>query len=223
MATGQSLLDRMELLFPELQLQSGESDVTKGLLALNMAQDYFESVLALQAESLLDTIGTVTTTASTESTAFPTGLLRLDKLQYLDPTTSRPVRDLELLRDPGGHMGGSDWPFDGLTTTSGAPYAYYTNGRSFYWSPLPDATYTVRWYGLQAASDITASGTFAYPDVCMSPLVNAAVRLYRIGLDDAVEGYSTLMGELFEPVITLMSGFRRQTAPGFAYTQVHET
>lgn len=224
MATGQSLLDRMELLFPEQQLQSGESDVTKGLLALNMAQDYLESVLALHPEVLLDTDGTVTTTANTEKTAFPTGLLRLDKMQFLDATTSRPVRDLKLIRTTGGHAASASWPMSlGSPSGNGAPYGYYTNGRSIYWDPLPNATHTCRWYGFQAATDITAAGAFLYPDICLSPLATFAVRIIRTGLDDATEAYLALAEELFVPVVAVLKRFRRENAPGLSYTMVHDT
>src|SRR3990167_9038126 len=100
MATGQSLLDRMELLNQELQLQSGESDVTRGLTALNVAQDCFEARAAARPNIYGSTtpVGTVTTTVNTENTAFPTGLLRLDRLQYIDPGTSRPAWDLNPIR-----------------------------------------------------------------------------------------------------------------------------
>ena len=81
MATGQTLLDLMEVLDRGLQLQSGQTGVTMGLRAANAAQDYLESLLALQPNNYGSTVGTVTTTADTETTAFPTGLLRLDRLQ----------------------------------------------------------------------------------------------------------------------------------------------
>ena len=42
MATGQTVLDLMEVLAPELQLQSAEADVVKGLIVLNRAQSAFE-------------------------------------------------------------------------------------------------------------------------------------------------------------------------------------
>src|SRR4051812_32985844 len=101
--TGQGLLDRMELLNAELQLQAGEADVTKGLLSLNVAQDYFESVAAQRGKLFGSAVGTVVTAANTESTAYPTGLLRLDRLQYIDPVTSRPAGDLTPIRRTGGH------------------------------------------------------------------------------------------------------------------------
>ncbi|NCW45776.1 MAG: hypothetical protein EBV77_10010, partial [Gemmatimonadaceae bacterium] len=136
MATGQTILDRMEVLHPELQLQSGESDVTKGLVAANMAQDYMESVFALHPGIFGDSIGTVTTTANTETTTFPTGVIRLDKLQRLD-SNGRVVADLDPVRSAGGHAPTSDW----LSSASGftaAPQSYWTNGRAFYFDPIPD-------------------------------------------------------------------------------------
>ncbi len=42
----------MELVNQELQLQAGEENVTKGLLALNVAQDYFESLAAQRPQIL---------------------------------------------------------------------------------------------------------------------------------------------------------------------------
>ena len=73
MATGQTILNLMEALDRGLQLQSGESGVTLALRAANAAQDYLESLLALQPNSFLSSTGTVTTTADTETTTFPTG------------------------------------------------------------------------------------------------------------------------------------------------------
>ena len=81
MATGQTILDLMEGLDASLQLQASESGVTKGLIAANAAQDYLESLLALQPNNYGSTFSTVTTTPDTESTTFPSGLLRLDRLQ----------------------------------------------------------------------------------------------------------------------------------------------
>ncbi len=75
--TGQDLLDRMELLNQELQLQSGEVDVTRGLLALNVAQDYFE-VLAAGRKNIAGggtPVSTVSTAAGVESTNYPSGVL----------------------------------------------------------------------------------------------------------------------------------------------------
>src|SRR5690349_19900250 len=135
--TGQSLLDIMELLNAELQLQAGEENVSKGLTALNVAQDYFESIAATRKNILGSSVGTISTATSTESTAFPTGLLRLDRLQLLN-AANRVESELVPLRRTGGHAVSSFWPLNLISTTSsGKPRAYWTNGTSVYWDPLP--------------------------------------------------------------------------------------
>ena len=222
MATGQTILDRMEVLLPEQQLQSGEGDVTKGLIAVNMAQDYLESVFALHADIFGSTVGTVVTVANTETTTYPTNLLRIDRLQYLDPSTSRPRWDVDLIRNTGGHAPSGSW-LDAAAAGEGAPRKAYTNGRLIYWDPLPDAVHTVRWYGLQQQTDVTASGTFLYPDICLTPLATFAVRVIRTGLDDDPAAYQTLATELFEPVVAALTNFRRDRPPAFTYSRTHDT
>ena len=109
--TGQSLLDMMELINQELQLQAGEENVTKGLLALNIAQDYFESLAAQRPQIQGSSTGTVTTSADTETTSLPTGLLRIDRLQLLD-SDSRPVREILPIQRVGGHEMNQWWPLN---------------------------------------------------------------------------------------------------------------
>ena len=221
--TGQSLLDRMELLNQELQLQSGEENVVRGLVALNVAQDYFEAEAAQRPGILGGQIGTVTTTANTERTAFPTGLLRLDRLQMIG-TNSLPKWDLRNVHKVGGHAPSANWPYSVLTSSaSGEPTGYWTNGTYIYWSPLPNATHTVRWYGFQAVTDITASGTFLYPDVVALPLAAFAVRLYKSGIDDPVEDIGGLAAEAFRSVLDTLSKFNRDGAAGFLFTEGHDT
>lgn len=221
-ALGQAILDRMEVLFPELQLQTGESDVTKGLLAANMAQDYMESVFATHSDIFGSTTGTLTTTANTETTTFPSTLLRIDKLQYLEPDTLRPRWDVDLIYETGGHAPSGSW-LDAVTSGTGAPRKAYTNGRSFYWDPQPDASYTIRWYGLAHAADLTATGAISYPDLCLTPLAILAIRFVRTGLDDDPAAYLQMAADVFEPVVAALTSFRRDRAPGFAYSYAHET
>lgn len=219
---GQALLDRCELLNQELQLQSGEIDVTRGLLALNVAQDYFESVAAQRGRLFGSAIGTVTTTASTESTPFPAGLLRVDRMQTINATTTRPDGELVAFKRTGGHAISSLWPLNlVLSTNTGKPAAYWTNGSNIYWSPLPDATYTVRYYGFVAASDITAGGTFAYPDIVAFPLASFAVKLLMAGVGDSLTDMSGLATEAFNQVLTTLSSADRDGASGFEYTRIH--
>lgn len=214
----------MEVLNQELQLQSGEQDVTRGLVALNIAQDYFESRAALRPNILGSAVGTVTTTANTETTAFPSGVLRIDRLQFIDPSTSRPAWDLIPNKRVGGHAWNNFWPWQ-LTSTSsaGRPRSYYTNGTSIFWTPLPSDTHTVRYYGFAAATDITAGGTFLYPDIAMLPFASFAARLLKTGLDDAPADIARLAEEAFEPVLDAMAHFNRDGATYLEYTEQHDT
>jgi len=223
MATGQSMLDTMEALDRGLQLQSGETGVTLALRALNAAQDHFESLMALEPNSLASSVATVTTTASTETTAFPTGLVRLDRLQFIDPNTSLPAWDLVRVGPVGDHYSQETvYPsFASNSTTSGRPKRYYTNGTLIYWDPLPDATHTVRYYGLKLADDITASGTFAYPDSAALAVAQFAVKMLRTGKDDDVSSITEVGMQVFGPVIRGMARFNRDRPPGYDYRYFH--
>ena len=219
MATGQTLMDTMEVMDRGLQLQSGETGVTLALRALNAAQDHFESMLALQPNVMASSIGTVTTSANTESTAFPTGLIRVDRLQFIDPDTSRPAWDLERVGGVGDHYTSGVIQFN--NTVTGRPIRYWTNGSHIYWDPLPDATNTVRYYGMKAATDITAGGTFAYPDIVMLPIAQFAVRMLRVGKDDEAGPVIDLGNQIFGPVIQTLARFNRDRAPGYDYRYTH--
>jgi len=215
----------MEVMDRGLQLQSGETGVTRGLTAINAAQDHFESILALEPNVLGSTVGTVTTTADTESTTFPSTLLRLDRLQYIDAATSRPAWDLDRVGYTGDYfqsrmvlptfqLGGS---------TTGKPLRYWTNGTLIYWDPLPDATHTIRYYGFVPASDISAAGTFAYPDIALMPLATFAVKLLRVGKDDDNSEVTDVGGRVFGPTIQALSRFNRDRPPGYDYRYIHTT
>lgn len=222
--TGQDLLDRMELMNQELQLQSGEEDVTRGLLALNVAQDSFEARAAMRPNVFGSGSSTVTTSANTETTSFPSGVLRIDGLQYIDAATNRPAWDLERIKKTGGHAWNRYWPMNLVSTTStGKPRAYWTNGTNIYWDPLPDATHTVRWYGLSSASNITAGGTFAYLDIVALPIAAFAVMLMRIGLDDGAVDHVKLAEGHFDPLLDHLANPIRDGAVGLQYERSHDT
>jgi hypothetical protein len=223
MATGQSILDLMEIVDRGLQLQSGETGVTLALRAVNASQDYFESILALDPNVLGSTVGTVTTSADTENTAFPSGLLRIDRLQFIDPTTSRPSWDLDRVGYTGDYFqSGTLAPtLQYNVTTTGRPVRYWTNGTNIYWDPLPDATHTVRYYGFKAASDLTAGGTFAYPDIALMPIATYAAKLLRVGKDDDIQGVTLAAAEVFKPAIDALTRFNRDRAPGYDYRYFH--
>lgn len=214
----------MELLNQELQLQSGESDVTRGLLALNVAQDYFESRAALKPGFLGGSTGTVVTATSTETTAFPAGLIRLDKLQYLDPGTSRPVWPVTPIKTTGDHASQGFWPTTiTATTVGGKPRGYWTDGTNFYWAPLPDGVHTVRYYGFSAAAAITAGGTFGYKDIVALPIAGFAVKLLRAGIEDGLADIDRIAAQAFDPVIDALGQFNRDGAEPFVYRYPHDT
>lgn len=221
MATGQDLLDRMELLDAELQLQSGEVDVTRGLVALNVAQDFFESLAAVRGRVLGSQAGTLSTTANTETTSFPTGVLRIDKLYLLDSNSKIKWR-IRPRKVPGSHVDSLGWPLNVLSgSATGEPTVYQTNGTLIYWGPIPAGVYSVRWYGFQVASSITAGGTFAYPDIVMFPLATFATKVLKSGLDDDMGQLQQLSRETFEPVLDALERFDRDQAPSLEYTEHH--
>ena len=220
--TGQDLLDRCELLNAELQCQVGEADVTKTLLALNVSQDYFESLAAQRGKLFGGSTGTLVTAANTETTTYPVGLLRIDRLQLLD-SNSRPVTDLTRIQRTGGHAPSMGWFYNlSNPSTSGAPTGYWTNGTSIYWQPLPSGVSTVRWYGFQRASNLTAAGTLAYDDIVALPLASLAVRMIKGGLDDEVKEISSLALEAFSQALDALGNVNRDGATGLEYTEVHD-
>lgn len=223
MATLQDAFDYAELLNRELQLQSGEADVAFGIRAANIAKDHFEGLIAQTPGLLGDSIGTVTTSASTESTAFPSGLLRLDRLQYIDPGTSRPAWDLVPLKRAGGHVNAQPVPLlSSPVTSEGRPAAYWTDGSNIYWSPLPSATHTVRYYGFVVASDFSAaSDTFPYPDIVRPAFGAFIAQVFRMGLDDAVPDLDALTQRFFGSIVATLSNFRRESASPPSYYWHH--
>ncbi len=72
-----------------------------------------------------------------------------------------------------------------------------------------------------AATDITASGSFLYPDIVILPIASFAVQLMKMGVDDAAQDASGLATTAFKAVLDSLSAFNRDGAVGFEYTQVH--
>lgn len=222
--TGQDILNAMELVNPELQLQSGESDVTKALIAVNVAQDHLEALLATMPGCLGGQTGTVVTVANTETAAFPSTLLRLDKLQFIDAATNRPAWDLTPIFNVGGHAYSAYWPQNlTMVQTSGKPEAYWTNGTNIYFAPIPDDVYTIRYYGFVAQSDITASGTFAYKDIARMPMAVFACRILSVGYGDDQGDLSGLAREVFSPVLKAYGDYRADGGKGLPYKYTHDT
>lgn len=223
MSTIQDVFNIAEVLNRDLRLQTSEADVTKGIVAYNMAKRHFEAQVAVRPGFLGGAEGTVATVASTESTAFPTGVLRIDRLQ-LENSSGLPKRDLIPIRQPGGHSTNRYPTVLTPATVSGEPDAYYTNGTVIYWSPLPNAAHTVRYYGFTVAAAATAAAnTFPYPDICLDPFGAFVAKVFSTGLDDPIQELQVTSMELFIPVIEAMSRFQRDGASIPTYRNVHRT
>lgn len=223
MSVAQDVLNRMELLNQELQLQPGEQDFARGLLAIDVAQKHFESLLALHPDVMGSQTGTLTQAQGVETTAFPAGVLRVDKLQYLDPVTNLPAWDLINLKRTGSHAVSHFWPWNITTLVApGRPVGYYTNGTQIFWSPPADANNLIRWYGFQRAAAMTlTSSPFPYDDICLLPFASFAVALMRTGVDDNNDNINDIAQQTFLPVITALAGFNRDEATNFNYKYVH--
>lgn len=224
-----TLLDYMEIFDNELETGSGDVDESRSITALNMAQDLWEQVCASQPSGFLQTYSTTTTTASQEYTTWPTDLLRLDSLWLIDTNASpnRPSRKIDLIDEPGGHIADDGTSVLNLTasTQSGAPREYAVTKRSrFLWRPLPDAVYTVRYYGFIRASDYTArANTFAYDDAVALPLSALAVKFLSIGVGDDTGELQAAAEESFTPVIKAIQKATRVKPPSRFYSRVHTT
>lgn len=222
--TGQTLLDMMEMVNQELLLQSGEGDVTRGLLALNVAQDYFENLAAIRKTKTGTTAPTteIASTANGETTTFPAGFIRIDRIQRLDGSGGKVVAELTPLQRTGGHAHSITVPW--LFTASGAsgtPYGYWTEGTNIYWSPRPVSVQYFRVYGFPRAADITASGTFTYDDGVGFPLAAFAAKILSLGVADSTTDLSGLASEVFESVLNTLEQFRRDGGQNVTYSRVH--
>ncbi len=223
MATGQTLLNYMELANQELQLQPNENDVVRGLLALNVAQDYFENLASSRKVKTGSTSPTaeVATSAAGETTAFPTGCIRVDRIWRLDGTGGNPVAELEPLKRTGGHRQSFNPWLTASSVASGSPTGWWTQGSYIYWSPLPSGVTYCRLYGFMRAADITASGTFTYDDGVMFPIAGMAARLMAIGVADPTTDLTGLANEYFEAILDTLERFNRDGGQDLTYTRIH--
>lgn len=203
MAIGTDLVLAMKDLDNDIDVTA---DKDQALRAINSAQDAMELIIA-KVPDILGEFASVTTTASTETTATPTGFIRFDRLHYIDPNTSRPVWPaLEPMRHPGdalsggARFGGGFWGGGSINAT-GRPRGYGIYGDTFEWAPLPDATHTVRVYGFKVATDLLAAGTFLYGDQYITPVAAIAVRFFKQQVDDPQEEIIQFAADMLGPVL----------------------
>lgn len=203
MATGADLLNAMSDLNDELEPTSGGADHTRALRALNRSQDWLETELA-QIRNAYGSYTTVTTAADTETVALPTGYIRIDRLQYIDPDTSRPTYTLHEFDSVGDISVQRDYLsplFASSSEISGKPFYYSIFGNNFHFDPIPDGTHTIRVYGFAAADDITNASTFAYGDQFIWPIASVAVRMFRQRLEDSQVEIAQFAAECFRPAL----------------------
>ena len=192
-------------------------------------QDWFESLAAGEPE-LFQRYGTFTQTADTEVTSWPSGLLRLDDLWYMDTTATPnlPAWRLDPIHETGGHMPSMNWAeLVSVTRTTGKPRRYWASqppiGRIF-WEQLPDAANTIRYYGLVAAANFTVrTETFEYPDSVAPTFAQQAAKILRMGRDDSIEALRT---EAASSLLAAMQGCRHwwNVGPvGREYVETHDT
>lgn len=216
------VLGLMELLDAELETGSAEVDEALAIRAITQAQHYFEMLCAIMPHVLQSTV-TASTVASTETTAWSTGLLRFDKMQLLD-SNSRPVRDIESIHEVGGHVPGLPWPLQLSAVGSGVPFAFYGNMTSFYWLPLPAGVVTVRVYGfIEAARFTLRTDSVTYPYRCHLGLAQFACKLLSLGVADSTAELDTLAAQVFGPMLKQLRKFDRSKPRSFHYQRIHST
>lgn len=222
MSTVADLLSVMQLLNNELKTGASQKDEDRSVLALSMAQHYFETIAGSLPKILQSTID-ISTTADQETTTWSTTLLRLDALQLLD-ANGRPIRSLESIGEIGGHAPSLPWPLE-VQFSTGGPFAFYGNMRNFYWMGVPSEVRSLRVYGFVEQSEFASrASTFAYPDRFKLPFAVLAVKILRLGLDDPGETeLDRLSTQLFTPLLRQLMMFDRTGPKGRVYTQPHTT
>lgn len=230
--TVQTIFNRMMLYDNQLDLIASGDDVTRGLTALNLVQDWWEAVAAAVAD-LCQTYATtgLVTVADQEYTTWPATLLRLDELWLLD-SNSKPIRKLDSIDQVGGHVPSYPWPLSAVSLSgqvqTGAPVEYYTKGQGgvFLWAPTPDAVYTLRGYGLWSQTDYTAvsgaGGTWLYPDVVALTAVPFATQVMRMGLDRDLTGVQGAAEAAFTRAVKALEHQVRTRPQSRTYDETHD-
>lgn len=227
--TLQTLLDRMALYDNELDIVSGGADVTRGIAALNLVQDWWEAAAMVEGE-VCQTTSTLSTTASQEYTTRPTTLLRIDSLWRLD-ANSVPIVELTPIDRAGAHQPRYPWPFNAYIqsapSSTGAPDEYWAEKPGnplarIYWLPKPDAVYVIRGYGLWEVADYTAAAnTFGYANTVALALVPFAAKILRTGLDRDITDVQTQAEAAFRVAVKGLGRDPRVDPASRVYSEIH--
>lgn len=217
------VLDTMSLLDNENDFSSGGAEEARGIVALNVAQRYFEMLVAGTPRAL-QTATTITQAAATETTEFSSTLKRIDAVWALDDTTLRPTYRIKRLNDTGAHIPSLPWPLQLSYPTGQGPAAgYYANSSAFYWLPLPDGTHSIRIYGFVTFNALASRvSPFFYTDAA-DAMAAFASKLLSKSVGDTAEEMATLANSLFRPVLKMMQSFDRSEPMPRMYAHFHDT
>lgn len=225
MATVADILDYMGVMDNELDVAASGVDEARAIKAINIAQHQFELVASEYPKVGQTHVQTLTTAASTEVSVFPSALLRLDAVWNIDATTLRPTSKLKRITEIGGHVPSLPWPVNlAMPTGSGVPSAYYANMADFYWLPLPDATNTLRVYGLFEAAEYSArANTFLYPTRLKVSFAEFARELLDRADGDTDNAIESLADRIFRPICKRLKRFDRSEPIPRGYSYDHST
>jgi hypothetical protein len=224
--TGADLLSRLGVLDNELDVDTGGADETRALLALDLAQDYYHAVAAVQG-GIVNGFKTLVTTSNVASTAWPADLLRINGLDYADGSG-----EIEWGEDINAHLKNpAPWPLSvGLSAPGRPASAWGIPDVSIFWTPTPASGYSIIASGFVAAADlwdgdITTSRliVFGHPKIVVGPLCTFAHKLLELGIDDPTDEAQDLADRWFLPVIKAQRRRVRIRPSGRYYTRTHTT
>lgn len=221
--TWADVLDVIELLDNELECGAGEDDEVRAILACKHAQHEFETLAATFPRTLGTVVNTTTTTAATEATAWPSALLRLDGIFVLD-SAGVIVRKIESMQEIGSHAPSMPWPLNLVSPAGGTPSGYFTDMANFYWLPRPDASYSLRIYGLfEQAEPALRASAYAYRNNTKLAMGQMALFLMKYGTDDTKGDLHKLGDILFRPLLRSLRKFDRSGPMDKHYDFLHTT
>lgn len=207
----------------ELELGAGEADEQLGLEALNIAQHYFETLAAVYPR-LLQSVVSLGAIGNVGSSGFPTSLLRLDEIVYLN-ASNQPIWSLDRGSDL-AMLPALPWPLQLYNSVDGqgSISSYSASLSQFFWLPTPQLAAAIRLYGfIEQPEFIARTDPFGYPLRCKSAIANFAVKLMAGGVDDATGDLDRLGAQIFTPLLRGLRRFDRTGSDSRVYGDFHDT
>lgn len=233
------VLTDMSTLNNELDVSAGGAQEQQAINAVKAAIRYFLTVAAslprvlssfpgppLQGQSSAPPIGPYIVTApNIESSPIPNELLRIDRIWALDPNTNIPIFPLKRLHGVGDHTPALPWPLNYVVApANGQPRAYYPDGSTLYWLPIPDNVYRLRAYGLWSPLPIQdRKSVFPFPDTCVFPIAAFATKYTLVSVNDAPDEVQKIAVEAFTPLLRSLRRRDRSGPMPRHYEYIHTT